>query len=167
MFVYLVNGTFLPRDWYSFFYHLWIQFPSGLWYSTFLFLVPGTVQRKLLRDRFPLATISTIPASRICISTDKGSCLITFPLAYLPKKWVNFSQLEFHWESNKDFPFPEPATEAIIVIVGSGYFSLFELNALILIVYKRHLFCSHCDSEAQTSEIHPECAGFASPVHLV
>lgn len=80
------------------------------------------------------------------LSTDKGSCLIAFSFACLSKKWVNFSQFEFSWECKKDIPFPEPVTKAIIVTVGSGYFSLFEINVLIEIVCERHLFCSHCDA---------------------
>lgn len=87
------------------------------------------------------------------LSTDKGGCLLSFPFACLPKKWLNFSQFEFYWESEKDIPFPEPVTVAIMVIVGSGYFSPFELNVLISIVCERLSFCFHC--EAQTSDTHP------------
>jgi len=64
------------------------------------------------------------------LATGKGGCLISFPFACLPEKQVNFSQFEFCRE-NKGVPFPEPVTVAIMVIVGSGYFSAFELNVLI------------------------------------
>lgn len=164
--VYLVNATFLSKTLIQNFVsefsfplvcdillsYCWSQepFKGSLCRSTFL--------------RPP--SLSGIGAD---LPTDKGDSLISFPFVCLPKKWVNFSQFEFYWESKKGIPFPEPVTMAIMVIVSSGYFSPFELNVLIYIVCERLVLFPLWCCEAQTSDTHPDSGDLraVSVVHLV
>lgn len=142
--VYLLNATFLSKTLLFKILSLNFTFPLVCH-----ILLSYCWSQELFKGSFCRCTFlhpTSLSGVGADLSTDKGGCLLSFPFACLPKKWLNFSQFEFYWESEKDIPFPEPVTVAIMVIVGSGYFSPFELNVLISIVCERHSFCFHCDA---------------------
>lgn len=139
--------------------YLLIQFPSGLWYSTLLLLVLRTFKGSFCRITFLYPpSLSGVGAD---LSRDKS-----FPFACLPKKWVNASEFEFCWEC-KNISFRTPVIIAVMVIVGSDYFSLWvkclDLDCLWETLVLFPLWCC----EAQISDTSwfrtPTCCLCCSP----